>query len=111
MIKPELKEQDLQTISLEIGKGKKFKLNSTYREHPGCASGLSSLDSQKERLKREIKLWEKPQQRNKDMVVIGDINIDYNKLNDNNYKLANLADEIQEWMIRNTQIQLVEENT
>ena len=48
VIKHDMKYQDLQTLSLEVGKAKTFIINSTYREHTGSASGLSSLESKKE---------------------------------------------------------------
>ena len=47
-------EADLKTISIEIGKTRKFMLNSTYRKHTGCASGMSTVEAQQERLKRQI---------------------------------------------------------
>ena len=101
-LKPNNNENDLQNVTIEIGKSKKFILTACYREHTGGASGMSNLESQKERFTRQLKLWKGLQRRNEDTLIIGDANIDFRRLNDPNYKLTQLAEMLQDWMIEMT---------
>ena len=82
----------IPTITLEVrtGREKATLVNYTYREHTGGISGQGDLDSQKERLKAILR-W------GRDLVCMGDINLDYRKWASSTYSLKSMVDMVKEF--------------
>ena len=100
---------DLPTISLEIGLGKEKHtiVNFFYREFTGGVSGLSDMNSQTERLQRQINIWKQLCLINKNFICLGYANICATKWNDESYHLSNLCNMVQNFMLETSCMQLV----
>ena len=69
------------------GTKNKFILNSTHCEHTGGTRGFNFLGSQKDRVGWLISHREDSKGRNQDLIIIGDIDIDYAKYQDQQYNI------------------------
>ena len=71
----------LPLLSMEVSKGRKRStlLSCFYREHMGGVSGMNSLNCQKTILQRILSCWSTLSTRNKDLLFMGDINLDFQK--------------------------------
>ena len=106
---------DLPNITLEIGLGKEKKtvVNIFYREWTGGISGVSNQASQIERLSRQIALWRSLYRLGKDVVILGDANLDAKKWNNTDYRpnLKALANLVQEHLLEESSYQVVQDFT
>ena len=104
--------QDLPNVTLEIGLGKERKtiVNIFYREWTGGISGLSNQGSQEERLLRQIEFWKSLYTQNKDVIIMGDANLDATKWNSSDYNpsLKSLADLVQDHLLEESSHQIVQ---
>ena len=71
---------------------------------------MDSMDSQQERLLRMIELWEDTL-KNKDLLIAGDMNIDWNKINNNDYHLKPLASRLMDYILEENLTQMNEQYT
>ena len=96
-----------------MGREKKTLINIFYREWTGGISKQNSQASQEERLKRQVQHWKGLVDRNKDVVIMGDANIDAEKWNDQDFPAAkrNLANQIQDFLLEDSFFQLVKDST
>ena len=104
---------DLPTITCEIslGKEKKTIVNFFYREFTGGISGLRDLNSQTERLTRQIKLWRGLCAGNKDVICLGDANLCALKWMEESYQHKELSEMVQNFLLETSCSQLVKQNT
>ena len=72
---------DLPIMALSTSKGAEqpTTICFAYREPTGGVSGLVSLKSKKERLNRILMWWKELEARGGDLVIMGDINLDWQK--------------------------------
>ena len=78
LIKVKAEDEDLQSMSVEIGLGKERKtiINLFYREWTGGISKLNNQASQLERQKRMVEQWRNLNHgRKKDIIILGDANL------------------------------------
>ena len=70
-------DSDLPSISCEVGLGREKRtcVNFFYREWTGGISGLFDLQSQTDRLTRQIKHWKSLVSGRRDVVIMGDSNM------------------------------------
>ena len=106
-------DSDLSSISCEIGLGREKKTcaNFFYREWTGGVSGLGDMDSQLDRLTRQVKHWKSLFTRNRDVIILGDANLCAFKWGDNSYQYKSLADVIQNFLLETSSFQQVREFT
>ena len=106
-----LAEHHLQSIWLEIGFGraKKHLVNFYYREHTSCVTG--SRDSQLTHLKQLIRGWRDALGEGRDLVAMGDANLDVNLWQDPQYWNYYLAREVHEFLLSESCVQLVDKYT
>ena len=78
-----------------------------YREYKGGVSGLDTGESQLERMQRTKELWENTML-NKDYIIAGDLNIDWNKINDPNYQNSSVAKKLMDFILEENMQQLNE---
>ena len=106
---------DLPNITLEIGLGreKKTVVNIFYREWSSRIDGQSSQISQLERLNRQIHFWRSLYKLKKDIIILGDANLDAKRWNDADYNvnLKSLSNLLQEHLLEESSHQIVKEFT
>lgn len=90
-------DNDLPSLTFEIGLGreKKTLVNFFYREWTNGVDGTNSLQSQQDRLSRQVLHWRSLAAKNRDLVILGDANLCAKSWNDTDYpndkkQLANL---------------------
>ena len=99
---------DLPSISVQIGLGKERTcVNIFYREFTGGVSGSSNLQSQIDRLDRQIGHWKTLYSQGRDVLILGDCNICAAKWNDDNFPNMDLANKIQDFLLKHASLQLV----
>ena len=106
---------DLPNITLEIGLGKEKKtlVNIFYREWTSGFSGISDHASQVDRLSRQIDYWKTLNRLKKDVIIMGDANLDAKRWNnpDYNANLKILGNLVQEYLLEESSYQLVKDFT
>ena len=87
------RDTNLPSLSCEIGLGKERKtsVNFFYREWTSGVSGLSDINSQSERLARQIKHWKCLISNKRDTVIMGDANLCALRWGDDTYQHKDLA--------------------
>ena len=113
MCKIGLQNRDLPTVSLEIGFGmeKRTIVNFFYREFTSGVSGICDIQSQVDRLKRQISIWKSLCQGTKDFICLGDANLCAFKWSDEDYHLSNLSSMVHDFMLNTACTQLVNKYT
>ena len=103
---------DLPVVMLEVGHcwSKKTKVCGAYREHTGGVSGLKTPEAQMERLERMIQLW-KTLTTTEEYLILGDMNVDWNRLSDPDYHNKFYARKIYDFILSENAYQMNEENT
>ena len=106
-------DSDLQSISCEIGLGREKKscVNFFYREWTGGVSGLSDMDSQLDRLTRQVRHWKSLYTGGRDVTILGDANLCAFKWNDASYQYKSLSDITQDFLLETSSFQQVREYT
>ena len=115
-IKGNPEDDDLQSLTIEIGLGRERKTvySLFYHEWTGGVSQLDSQASQLDRQARQVAHWMTlNHSRKKDIVIMGDANICARKWNDDSFdpqkkQIANLT---QEFLLEETFVQLVSKDT
>ena len=104
---------DLPSISVQIGLGREKKtcVNIFYREFTGGVSGLSDLESQNDRLSRQIELWKILYDSGRDVLILGDCNLCAEKWNDEDFVGTELANKVQNFLLEQASLQLVTSST
>ena len=103
---------DLPSISCKLGIGKeKVFVNFFYREWTSMVSGLGDTLSQKERLKRQISLWNNLSQNNENTMILGDANVCATSWNDENFGQKELSSMIQNYLLRSSSHQMISQPT
>ena len=103
---------DLPSISCTLGIGKeKVSANFFYREWTSMISGLNDISSQKERLKRQISLWDRLSQNNENTIILGDANICALSWNDESFGQKELALMVQDYLLRTSSHQMISQAT
>ena len=104
---------NIPSITVEVKKGreKATLANFTYREHTGGVTGEGDMDSQRQRLEKILKWWTTLSNRRKDLVLLGDMNLDYNKWGSTIYSLKPLVDMVKLFQANTTMHQRVEDST
>ena len=104
---------DLPIVNLEIGLGKEKRtiVSFFYREFTSGVSGLNDMQSQVERLARQIKIWKSLCHRTKDFISLGDANICAIKWLDEDYQFSDLGNMVQEFLLETACSQLVKQYT
>ena len=104
---------NIPSITVEVKKGreKATLANFTYREHTGGITGEGDMDSQRQRLEKILKWWTTLSNRRKDLVLLGDMNLDYNKWGSTIYSLKPLVDMVKLFQANTTMHQRVEDST
>ena len=72
---------------------------------------MASLESQKNRFQRVLSWWSTLSTGNKDLLFMGDINLDFNKWNADDYSLKTIVDMAKELQADQALQQLVKEYT
>ena len=93
------------------GREKATLVNYTYREHTGGVSGQGDPDSQKERLEMILRWWTTLANKGRDLVLLGDINLDYRKWASSTYSLKPMVDMVKQFQANTSMSQWVEEDT
>ena len=103
----------IPSITLEVGLGKatKITVHYYYREWTNGVTGESDGASQLLHLKQHISQWEKLVRSGRQFVALGDANICAMTWNDHNYRLKELATEIQTFLLQESCSQLVNKYT
>ena len=106
-------DTDLPSVSCEIGVGreKKTRVNFFYREWTSGVSGLGDINSQTERLKRQIEHWKTLHTGGRDTIILGDANLCALKWEDENFQHKDLALQVQEYLLETSSYQMVKEPT
>ena len=88
-------------------------MNIFYREWSGGISRLSHQASQVDRLTRQIEYWKSLYRLNKDVMIMGDANLDAKKWNDSDYpaNLKPLSTLVQEHLLEESSYQVVQDFT
>ena len=107
------RDTDLPSLSCEIGLGKERKtsVNFFYREWTSGVSGLSDINSQSERLARQIKHWKCLISNKRDTGIMGDANLCALKWGDDTYKHKDLATLVQNFLLETSSFKIVSEYT
>ena len=102
--------RDLPIVILEVGlEGtKKTKVCGTYCEHTGRVSSLKTPESRMERMERTLELW-KEIAKEDNYLILGDINVDWNRVNDPDYYNKNIARKIYDFVLTESSNQVTEE--
>ena len=97
---------------LEVGREgtRKTRICGAYREHTGGFSGLKTPEAQTERLQRMLEVW-KETTKHDDYLIIGDINVDWNKITDPDYHNKSYARMIYDFTLCENSHQINEDNT
>ena len=74
-------------------------------------TGTSTLDSQKDRWIRVLAWWTTLSNRGKDLMLMGDVNLDLKKWNDDSYQLKSFVDQTRGLQADGTLSQLVQGDT
>ena len=106
-------DSDLPSISIELGIGREKKtcFNLFYREFTGGISGLKDVNSQKDRLTRQIDHWKSLYAGGKDVVILGDCNLCASQWIEDGYQHKELANAVQDFLLEEASEQLVKEVT
>ena len=72
---------------------------------------MASLESQKNKVQRVFSWWSTPSTGNKDLLFMGEINLDFQKLNADDYSLKTMVDMTKELQADHALQQLVKEYT
>ena len=103
---------DLPSISCKIGiRNEKVSINFFYREWTSMVSGLNDIGSQKERLKRQISLWDNLSQHNENTMILGDANVCAMSWNDENFGQKDISSMIQDYLLRSSSHQMISQAT
>ena len=86
-------------------------INFFYREFKGIVSGLSSKGAQIERLKRQVRVWDKLSNINSDITILGDANICISRWDDSTYDRYEMANIVKDYLSRARAEQMVQEIT
>ena len=88
-------------------------MNIFYREWTSGISGLSTHTAQADRLSRQIEHWKSLYMLGKDVIIMGDSNLDAKKWNDSDYdaSLKSLGSVVQEHLLEESSYQLVKDFT
>ena len=115
VVKKDIDDDDLPSITLEIGLGRERKttVNYYYREWTGGVSGDDSHGGQVERLNRQVHLWRSLANQDRDVVLLGDANLCALSWNDADYPADKkvLANLIHDFNLEQTFVQVVERYT
>ena len=106
-------DSDLQSVTLQIGLGreKKSLVNIFYREWTGAVSRDSSQNAQVDRLERQVEHWKSLSENNRDYIILGDNNLCSKSWLDNNYEKKHLSENVIQFLLEESAVQLVEEYT
>ena len=106
---------DIPNITLDIGIGreKKTVVNIFYREWTGGVSGESSHGSQIDRFTRQIQYWKSLYRLNRNVIILGDANLDAKRWNDLDYNanLKVLSNLLQDHLLEESSHQIVQDFT
>ena len=108
-IKDSQHQNDLPSITLEVGLGRARKtiVNYYYREWTGGVSGESSSTAQQERLANQITVWKELLTQGKDFISLGDANLCALNWNNSDYRHKILANQVQTFNLEENCHQLV----
>ena len=103
-------DSDLPSISFEMGLGREKKtcFNFFYREFTGGVSGLRDTASQRDRLERQILHWKSLHKDSRDVAILGDSNLCAQLWMDENYNLKEFSNKVQDFLLEETNEQLVQ---
>ena len=108
-------DNDLPSLSFEIGLGRERKtiVNFFYREWTSGIDGTSSVQDQKERLKRQILHWKYLASRDRDLIIMGDANLCAKTWNNVDYPndKKELANMVTDFLLEDSLSQMVNEFT
>ena len=104
---------DLPTVTMKvrISRREMLMVNFFYREFTGGVSGLKNQGAQLERLKRQVKVWQKMAGGGKDFVIMGDANVCALKWKEDASEKKEIGDEIKDFLNESGAEQLVKEVT
>ena len=104
---------DLPSVSLEVGLGREKKtiINMFYREWKSGVSKLDSQVSQLDRLQRQVSHWKSLASHDRDVLILGDVNLCALSWENENYEKKDLANLIQDFLLEECFFQLVKKFT
>ena len=84
-------------VTLEVWRGgcRRSLVSYLYREYTGGVSGLAPINSQKERLARAICFWRGLDLSRRDLLIMGDVNLDYYNWSNSSYPPNDLVDMVK----------------
>ena len=102
--------EDLPVIMVEIGTQRepKTRLGFIYREYTSFITGLNTLESQELRLDRTLQALKVLTTKDQNCLIMGDINVDHDRLQEPGYHLASLARRVTDFQTDQGYTQMVE---
>ena len=103
----------IPSITLEIGLGRATRttVHYYYREWKSGVTGEGDTASKLVNLKQQISQWEELLATGRDFVALGDDNLCALSWNENDFRLKELSNEVQHFLLRETCFQLVNKFT
>ena len=105
--------RDLPVVSVEarLGRGAPTIISFFYREYTGGILGLKNLPAQHDRLTRLMSHWASLDSLNKDIIILGDMNLCHLKWNTQGDQQQILTDTVKQTQVSSTLLQIVHDIT
>ena len=111
-IEDKVEDEDIQHVLLEVGHGKNSHfVDMYYREWKSCVTDENNKEFHTNYLKRLTNIWRNCLSKEKDLVAVGDTNIDTFKANKPGYIHQDVADIFFDFLYEENCFQLVDEIT
>ena len=104
---------DLSVIMVEVGTQRepKTRIGFLYREYTNYVTGLNTQESQDHRLDRTLQALEILTIKDQNCLIMGDINVDHDRLQEPGYHLASFARKVVDFQVNQGYTQMILEPT